>query len=225
METSDYMIRKIEEYLEKCYQRNMNNNGNNNNNSNEMNKYITLISNGLSIWKFCHLFWLMNESEIDFLNIKFVLSYQQWLTETFNITDMISKRMKNVESSSNEYWYLIKRLILIGNFENAFGYLKYDTQLSQNSHILDEIRLIFEESPFVIYAYKGIRFEKYHFREWNQKVNHLSSRIRDDYPQLFMYKKRATKNFIKDIVARRQSKGGCPQNYVEVAPDFIRIIK
>ena len=41
-----------------------------------------------------------------------------------------------------------------------------------------------------------------------------------DYPQLFMYKKRATKNFIKDIVARRQSKGGCPQNYVEVAPDL-----
>ena len=41
-----------------------------------------------------------------------------------------------------------------------------------------------------------------------------------DYPQLFMYKKRATKNFIKDIVANKQSKGGCPTGYTTIAQDL-----
>ena len=36
--------------------------------------------------------------------------------------------------------------------------------------------------------------------------------VHGDYPQLFMYKKRAT-NFIKDIVANKQSKGGCQWLY------------
>jgi len=41
-----------------------------------------------------------------------------------------------------------------------------------------------------------------------------------DYPQLFMYKKKDTKNFIKDIVVRKQSEGGCPANYSEAAADL-----
>lgn len=185
METSEYMISKIEEYLDKCYHRNKNNH---NADMNELNKYITLLSNGLSIWKFCHLFWFMNESGngIDYLNIKFVLSYQLWLSQTFKISDIINKHMKNVESGSDEYWHLIKRLVLIGDFENAFRYLKYDTSLNQNSHRLEEIREIFEEAPFVVYAYKGTIFEQHNFRSWNEKVNHFSSRIRDDYPHLYV---------------------------------------
>ena len=41
-----------------------------------------------------------------------------------------------------------------------------------------------------------------------------------NYPQLFMYTKKDTKNFIKDIVARKQSEGGCESEYLEIAEDL-----